>query len=161
MIQKKTNFMLSALGFENVGDYFSTLFNFKQKLLMVFSFIFGASFKNHFWDDPDQIIFLWILLLIDLGTGIIKAFKKKNFRSSKLPRWGGITFTNFMLLFLSYNVGNYAPILSFLPGSLYTIFSAVAFVSIVENLNEMGCLNIKVYDWLKKKVNKVIDDKTE
>lgn len=151
--------MLSSLGFDNVGDYLTTLFNFKYKLLMTFSFIFGASFKTHFWDDPDQIIFLWILLLIDLGTGIIKAFKKKTFKSSKLPRWAGITFTNFVLLFLSYNIGNYSPLLSFLPGSLYTIFSAVAFVSIVENLNEMGCLNIKVYDWLKRKINKVIDDK--
>ena len=160
MIQR-TNFMLSALGFQNWNDYLTTLFNPQNKLLIGFSFIFGANFKTHFWDNPDQIIFLWILLLIDLGTGIIKALKNKNFKSSKLPRWSGIAFTNFMLLFLSYNVGTYAPVLNFLPGSLYTIFSAVAFVSIVENLNEMGCLNIKVYSWLKKKIDSVISDKTE
>lgn len=145
--------MLSSLGFDSYKDFMSTLINFDQKILMLFSFLFGATFTNHFWDDPQQIIFLWVLLIIDLGTGIIKALKNKNFQSSKLPRWAGISFTYCLLLFLSFNLGKYSPVLGFLPNSIYTLFCAVAFVSIIENLNQMGCLNVQVYNWIKKKIS--------
>lgn len=148
----KKIFMLSNLGFDNLSDFYSTMFLTKYKLLTIFALSFGAfSFQDHLWSKPEEIYFLWILLILDLITGIIKAFKLKEFNAKRLPRWAGISFTYSLLLFLSFNLSKYVPVFGFLPGSLYTLFCAVLFVSLVENLNKIGWINIQVYDWIKSK----------
>lgn len=149
---QKNNFILSNLGFDSISDYVHTLLNCKHTILASFSILFGGfCFKTYLWEDPSQIYFLWFLLIADLVTGIIKAIKKKTFQSSKLPRWAGISFTYSFLLFTSFNLAKYSPVFEFVPGSLYALFLAVLFVSIVENLNEAGCLDIKIYNWVKEK----------
>ena len=86
--------MLSNLGFDSVSDFISTMFLTKYKLLTIFALSFGAfSFRDHLWSKPEEIYFLLIMLLLDLITGIIKAFKLKEFNSKRLPRWAGIPFT--------------------------------------------------------------------
>lgn len=144
--------MLSNLGFDNLSDFTSTMFITKYKLLTIFALSFGAfSFTDHLWNNFEEIIFLWVLLILDLITGILKAIKLKEFTSKRLPRWAGISFTYSILLFLSFNLSKYVPLFGFLPGSLYTLFCAVLFVSLVENLNKIGWINIQVYDWIKSK----------
>lgn len=157
----KNLFILKCLGFNNLNDYLSTIFITKHKLLTIFSIFFGAfSFSKYLWHDPNQIVFIWVLLLLDLLTGIFKAFKLKNFTSSKLPRWAGISFSYFLLLFISFNMAKYSPVFSFLPGSLYTLFCAVLFVSLVENLNAVGFLNVKIYNYIKEKFNTFFQNKS-
>ncbi len=149
----KRLFILSCLGFESIHDFFTTIFITKYKMLNVFALLFGGfSFINNLWADVNEFIFLWVLLFVDLITGVIKAFKLKEFNSKRLPRWAGISFTYCLLLFLSFNLGKYVPAFEFLSGSLYALFCAVLFVSLVENLNAMGLLNIQVYNWLKEKI---------
>lgn len=156
----KKMFMLSCLGFDNLSDFLSTLFLTKYKLLTIFALSFGAfSFQDHLWKEPEEIIFLWILLILDLITGIFKAFKLKEFNSKRLPRWAGISFTYSILLFLSFNLAKYIPLFVFLPGSLFTLFCAVLFVSLVENLNQLGWLNIQIYNYIKSKFGEFFQKK--
>ncbi len=146
--------MVKFLGFESFHDFSTSIVTNKANLLLVFSGIFGATFQTHFWADPQQISFLLILLVFDLITGIGKAIKNRDFKSSKVPRWAGITFSYCFLLFISFNLAKYNPVIfNWLPSSLYAIFCLTIFVSLVENINALGWLNISVYNWLKSKLD--------
>lgn len=157
----KNFFILKCLGFDNINDYLSTIFITKYKILTFFSILFGAFQMNYLWRDKNEIIFLWILLICDLLTGVFKSIKLKTFTSSKLPRWAGISFTYTLLLMLSHNMAKYSVVFEFLPGALYTLFCAVLFVSLVENLNAVGFLNIKVYEYIKEKFNTIFSSNKE
>jgi len=156
----KKIFFITCLGFDSTADFLSTIFITKYKILTIFSFLFGAfSFTDHLWQDVNEIIFLWILLFLDLITGVIKAWKLNTFESKRLPRWAGISFTYSLLLFISFNLARFVPLFGFLPGSLYALFCAVLFTSLVENLNAIGLLNIQVYNYIKEKINILLKTK--
>jgi len=157
---RHTNWMFTSLGYQDLHDFLSTIFvptNFK--IMASFALVFGYFQNLYLWDDPDQIVFIWVLLLVDLFTGVGSAIKTKTFNSRRLPRWAGISFTYSLLLFLSANMAKYAPAFSWLPNSLYTLFCAVLFVSLVENLNKLGWLDIKIYNYIKDKFNNIISPK--
>jgi len=150
--------IFSILGFDSFIDFLTSIISLKNKLIIVFAGIYGATFQNNFWHDPNQIIFLWVLLAVDLITGIMHSIKTRTFQSSKLPRWAGIVFTYSCLLFLSFNLAKYSFLFAWLPFSLYSIFCATVFVSLVENFNKLGWIDIKIYDFVKKKIDKQIDE---
>src|ERR1043165_1567739 len=123
-------FLLSTLGFDSFHDFLSSIVTYKYNLLLIFSGLFGATFQTHFWANPEQIVFLSVLLFLDLATGITAAFKSGSFSSRRLPRWCGIIVSYFSLLFVSFNLAKYNPILfAWLPSSLYAVFCATVFVS--------------------------------
>lgn len=155
--------MHKILGFTSFNDLFLSLFQVKDKMLLFFSIIFGgATFTEYFWHDPRQIIFLWIMLLLDLITGVLCAIKFKTFTSRRLPRWAGIVFSYSLLLFLSYNMAKFNEIFFWLPGSLYGLFMAVQFKSLSENLGKLKWLNIpllkKINDKIERLLNSKLDD---
>jgi hypothetical protein len=149
--------IISILGFDSFNDFATSIFSFKNKLLSFFAVLFGVNFQLNFWSDPNQIVFLWVLLFCDLITGILSAIRTKTFTSTKLPRWCGIVFTYSLLLFLSFNLAKYSFLFAWLPMSLYSLFCATVFVSLFENFNKLGWIQVKVYDIISKKINDTID----
>ncbi len=151
--------MHRVLGFDSLNDFWTTLFQVKDKVMFFFAVMFGSvTFTNYFWSSPQQIIFLWIMLLLDLGTGVWYAIKSRNFTSKRLPRWAGIAFTYSVMLFVSYNMSKMVPILFFLPGSLYGLFLAVLFKSLAENFGKLGFLNLDILTKINKKIDKVLEN---
>lgn len=152
--------MHKILGFESLYDLWTTLFQLKDKLLFAFAVTFGSvTFTDYFWNDPRQIIFLWIMLLLDLATGITYAVKIRSFTSRRLPRWAGIAFSYSLMLFVSYNMSKVIPVFFWLPGSLYGLFIPVLFKSLSENLSKLGWINLTLLDKINRKIDKVLDDK--
>lgn len=148
---------VTSIGFINYEDFVSTLFMLKNKVFYIFAVLFGTTFTTHFWNNPEQFFFLWVLLSMDLITGVASAFKLKNFSSRKLPRWGGVCFTYSVLLFLSFNLSKYSPLFFFwLPSTLYFLFCGVLFTSIIENFNKLGWLDTIIFQHIKDRIKQII-----
>lgn len=154
--------MHKIFGFTCLTDYANTMFAVKNKLLFLFSVTFGSiTFTDYFWHSYQQIVFLWIMLLLDLATGVWAAVKSKSFTSRKLPRWAGIAFSYSLLLFISYNMSKFTPIFFWLPGSLYGLFVAVQFKSLSENLAKLGFLKIPMLKKINDKIDSVVDSEID
>lgn len=165
-IRKIFDEITTYIGFDNLADFTHTLFFIKQKIVLLFAFLFGASFTTYFWQSTEQFIFLWVMLMMDLLTGIMAAIKKKEFSSRRLPRFIGVSYTYSVLLFLAFNLSKYSPMFFiWLPSTLYFMFNAVLFTSIIENFNKLGWLDTSLYtmikDKLKNLISKKVDDKKE
>ena len=153
-------FILSSLGYNSYQDFFNTiLLNSNLVIVLCFS-IFGSLglfIEDYIWRDRNAVYFLWSLLFIDLVTGVLKAyFIEKGFASRKLPRWGGVVFTYFLLLFLAHNMAKFSPeFFSVLPTGLYGLFLATQFKSIWENLVTLKLIQGPIVNKINNIFNKL------
>ena len=122
----------------------------------------GLFIEDYIWNDRQAIYFLWLLLLVDLITGVAKAyFIEKRFTSRRLPRWGGVVFSYMVLLWATHNMAKFAPdFFSFLPTGLYGLFLLTQLRSIWENLTKLKLLQGPIVDKINRFFKK-IDDPSE
>ena len=76
-------------GFVSVGDFLTSLFGLSSiKINTVFAILtaISAFISNYMWDTPQALYVLWLLMLCDFITGVIKSVKNKNFSSWRMPR---------------------------------------------------------------------------
>jgi phage-related holin len=141
---KQTRAVTPALvGFDSVKDFAETAFSpASGKFLFMVSMLGGLSsfITNYIYNDAQAVYLLFALIGLDALTGIVNALKKNTFSSKRLPRILGVTISYTLILGLSWNLSKYNAALDFLPGMIYFGFSSVLFVSIIENLNELGLI---------------------
>lgn len=156
-------FFLGDLGFDSFVDYITTVFGFKNNLLLPAAVLIGGGIsifiENHIWEDPAQLIFLLCLVVLDLLTGIAKSIKfrkqpDKKFRSRRIARTVGKILTYSIALFISFNFNKYLPELFFwMPYSFLAAFFVTEAWSIFENLTELGWLDKSTLQLLKDKLD--------
>ena len=156
-------FILTDLGFDGPMDYLTSIIGFKGNVLAPIAFLFAGGLsmfiEKHVWDNPAEVYFLAILIGIDLFTGIWKAFKfrkdpEKKFRSRRISRTVGKTITYALLLYMSFNLDkNMHHAFFWMPYSVLGVFYATEAWSIIENLSEIGYLNIDFVKFMKEKLN--------
>ena len=129
-------------------------------LTLPFSFLLGTTISvfihEHLWENPQQVYLLAILIGIDLFTGIWKAFKFKRFRSRRISRTVGKTITYSIVLYIAHNLDmQMGAVFFWMPFSCLSVFYATEAWSIIENLGEIGYLDLKYVKYLKDKLNLV------
>ena len=93
------------------------------------------------------------MIAVDAITGIWKSIKFKTFGSRRLPRILITMLLYCVLLAIGWNAAKYSPLYFWLPSALYGGFIAVLFISIVENLYELGYVPKAIYEVIKEKLN--------
>lgn len=146
-----------TIGFENIQDVLKSILCWKATVLAVFGFLVGGLsgfIERYIWDDPGAFIFLFILIIIDFITGIVKGIKEKDFRSRRIPRTAGKAITYAIMLFVAFNVNKYIEYVFFwLPMSMLGVFYMTELWSIVENFSKLGMLDRDLVEFLKHKLN--------
>ena len=150
------------LGFENVNDFFSSLFGVKDWVVNTALAIIGtiASFVgNYMWDDPQAVYLLWALMATDWASGIIKSAVNKRFVSYKLWRMPLYYIATSLVLGLSWWMSKKYAVFYPLPAITMCGFYSVYFVSMLENLGEIGLLPRPIVILLKTRfgLKKLID----
>jgi hypothetical protein len=150
-------FLLQALGYDSYQDFLNTLtIKFTPIVLVLIGIMgtIGVFIETWMWEDAHAIYFMWLLLLIDLCSGVAKAhFIHKRFTSRRLPRWGGIVLTYNLFLWIAHNMSLYAgKAFAFLPSALYGLFVLTLVKSIWENLVELKLIQGEIVD----KVNSIL-----
>lgn len=163
MIKINRTFLINDLGFENISDYITSIVGFKGNILTPLSFLFAGGLsmfiEKHMWANPSEIYFLLILIGIDLFTGVWKAIKfrkdpLKKFRSRRISRTVGKLVTYSIILYISFNLDlNMHTAFFWMPYSCLAVFYVTEVWSIIENLSEIGYLDIEIVKFLKKKLN--------
>lgn len=151
------------LGFDSVHDFFNSLFKPSN---WDFNFI-GASIAaittfitGYVWDSPSAIWTLWVLMGADWATGIFKSMKKKQFVSYKIFRMPLYFIATSFALAISWWLSKSSFMFIPLPSIVYGGFAAVYFVSMLENLGEIGLLPESLIAVLKSRFGlKAIADK--
>ncbi len=131
------------LGFENLADFAESLFGIKTWVINIFIGLVGglASFVlDYMWDSVEAVYTLWILMCADWGTGIIKGMFRKRFSSYKLWRMPLYFAATSFVLSISWWMAKGNVLFTPLPGMVMGGFYAVYFVSLLENLGEIGLL---------------------
>lgn len=156
----KTN---NFLGFDSLADFGDSLFRLKDwSITGLFALIGGIStmITNYMYDTPEAIWTLWILMFLDWGTGIFKSMKKKEFVSYKLFRMPLYFVATSIIVSLSWWMAKSSMIFYLLPGLVVAGFYAVYFISLAENLGELGYLPKTLVAVLKSRFGlKVVVDK--
>lgn len=160
------------MGFENTWDWMESCMGAKHKLLSIFGFISFAGLstfvQRNIWENPQEVLFLAILIGIDLFTGVWKSIKNrrdplKKFRSRRISRTVGKTATYTIMLYMAFNMDmNMHEVFFWMPYSFLGMFYATEAWSIIENLSELGFLNADIVDVLRDKLSiKRIINKTK
>lgn len=163
-IQQK-NLMNSKhfLGFYSLHDFISSLFGAKDWIVnatiatiaAITTFITG-----YMWDNAAAVWTLWALMGADWLTGIVKSFKNKTFVSYKLWRMPLFFIATSFLLSISWWIEKGSVLFYLLPAVVLAGFYSVYFVSLLENLGELGLLPKTLVNALKEKFGlKVLIDK--
>jgi toxin secretion/phage lysis holin len=163
MNKPNPTFIINDLGFENISDYITSIIGFKGNILTPISFLFAGGLsmfiEKHMWSNPTEVYFLAILIGIDLFTGVWKAIKFRNnpdkkFRSRRISRTVGKTITYSIILYLAFNLDqNMNSVFFWMPYSCLAVFYVTETWSIIENLSEIGYLDINIVKFLKSKLN--------
>lgn len=163
MIKVNRTFLINDLGFENISDYITSIVGFRGNILSPLSFLLAGGLsmfiEKHVWANPSEIYFLLILISIDLFTGVWKAIKfrkdpKKKFRSRRISRTVGKLVTYSIILYISFNLDvNMHGAFFWMPYSCLAVFYVTEVWSIIENLSEIGYLDINIVKFLKRKLN--------
>lgn len=169
MIERETKISLdrmrenNLLGFNSFGDFTSSLFGIKWLYVNAFpAFILGLSgfITGYIYHSSETIYVLWILMLIDWFTGILKSFKTGSFVSYKLFRMPIYFVATTLILSISWWLSKNSLLFIPIPGLVVGGFFSVYFISILENLGELEWLPQPIIKVLKKKFGlKAIIDK--
>lgn len=143
------------LGFNSLSDYLQTVIGWKYKTCVIISaFIAGVVgfIENWIYPKPELIYLLLVLLIMDVVTAVIRSVKNKTLSSRRLPRIVGVVFTYCTLIALSWHMALYQDIFAWLPAFLFTAFYSTLFLSIVENVVEIGWLPGTILVEIKEKI---------
>ena len=153
----------SFLGFHSISDFFESLLGFKDYTVHTIVAIIAmltSIITGYVWDDAAAIWTLWVLMIADWSTGIIKSFKNKEFVSYKLFRMPLYFIATSFLMAISWNISKGSKLFFLLPGLVLGGFYSVYFLSLIENLGELGLLPKKLVNVLRAKFGlKVLVDK--
>jgi phage-related holin len=153
------------IGFSSPQDFLESLTGTKSWFVNA-GFALAASITsfitNYIWDDPTAVWTLWSLMFADWITGIGKAVILKRFVSFKIWRMPLYFIATSYLLHISWYMAKGNVIYSLLPGLVIGGFYSVYFISLLENLGEIGLLPKSVVRLLKSKFGlKKLFDKDE
>jgi phage-related holin len=158
-MEKTTNF----LGFHSISDFCSSQFRFDDwsfNGLVAFFGVITSFITGFVWDSPEAVWTLWVLMGVDWLTGIIKSVRNKEFISYKLFRMPLYFVVTSFVLGISWWMSKGSPIFFILPGLVMAGFYSVYFISLLENLGEIGLLPKGLVNVLKSRFGlKVIVDK--
>lgn len=150
------------LGFVNVQDFFESFLGVKSWTVNAVVAAIGAvtSFiGGYMWNDPSAIWVLWILMGSDWLTGIAKSIVNKKFISYKLWRMPLYYIATSFVIAISWWISKSNIIFKPLPSIVICGFYSVYFISLLENLGEIGVLPKPIVALLKKKfgLKKLLD----
>lgn len=142
------------IGFSNPLDFIYSLAGIKTWAINA-SVAIAASLTsfvtNYIWDDPMAVFTLWSLMFTDWATGIIKAIVNKRFVSFKIWRMPLYFIATSYLLHISWGMAKGNILFTLLPGLIIGGFYSVYFISLLENLGEIGMLPKPLVRLLKAK----------
>ena len=142
------------IGFSSPLDFIYSLAGIKTWAINASVAIAAAltSFvTNYIWDDPMAVFTLWSLMFTDWATGIIKAIVNKRFVSFKIWRMPLYFIATSYLLHISWGMAKGNILFTLLPGLIIGGFYSVYFISLLENLGEIGMLPKPLVRLLKAK----------
>jgi len=141
-------------GFVSVGDFLTSLFGLSSiKINTVFAILtaISAFISNYMWDTPQALYVLWLLMLCDFITGVIKSVKNKNFSSWRMPRMLVQLVATTILLAFAFNIAKHSIFFAIIPSILIGGFYGTYIVSLMENMSEIGWLNPSITSLIKKR----------
>lgn len=148
----------SFIGFENIQDYFHTLFGTKTlafNLTVSIVTAMTAFITKYIYNDVAAVYLMIIMAGVDFLTGVMCAIQNNSFRSARLPRQFVSIFSYCVLLSFSWNMAEHSKLFSLLPAIIYGGILATLFVSVAENCSKLGIINKNLYqkilDFFKKK----------
>lgn len=139
-------------GFVSLADFGNSLFkpsNWDLNIIGAFIATVTTFISGYVWDSPEAIWTLWILMGADWLTGIIKSMKNKEFVSYKIFRMPLYFVATSFALAISWWLSKGSILFTPLPALIYGGFCAVYFVSLLENLGELGLLPKPIVTMLK------------
>ena len=131
------------LGFTSFSDFSSSLLGVKTWVVNTILAAIGiitTFISNYLWDDPNAVWLLWALMGADWATGIAKSVKNKRFVSYKFWRMPLYFVATSAVLAFSWWMSKTYSVFYPLPSIAMCGFYSVYFVSILENLGEIGLL---------------------
>ena len=143
------------LGFDSISDFLNSLVGYKDACIhFIPAIIFAVTtfITGYIFDSASTVYTLWALILVDWITGVWKSINAKVFVSYRLFRAPIILFTSTLILSLGWHMSKSNVLFYILPSILTGGFMSVFFVSIIENLGQLGFLPKSLVSLLKKKV---------
>jgi hypothetical protein len=142
-------------GFISITDFIQHLFGVKYGIFHTFiTSVFTAltAFIGvYVWADPFAVYTLWCLMAGDFATGVFKGIKTKTFVSYKLWRMPLYFIITTALLSASFWMAASTLTFTLLPTIVLSGFMSVYFVSLLENLGELGLLPKPIIELLKNR----------
>lgn len=144
----------SFFGFTSVQDFGVSLFGLKTPIVnfgigLVYSL--SAFIAGWVYNEPSAIYTLWVLMLADWITGIIKSCKNKTFTSSRLFRMPLYFLATTFVISISWNIANNHILFTLVPSFILGGFYSVYLVSLIENLGELNLLPKRMVNALKNR----------
>lgn len=131
------------IGFTSPLDFLYSLIGAKTwfiNLTFALCISLTSFVSNYIWDDPKAVFTLWSLMIADWITGIIKSVINKRFVSFKIWRMPLYFIATSYLLHISWGMAKGNILFTLLPGLVIGGFYSVYFISLLENLGEIGVL---------------------
>jgi phage-related holin len=150
------------LGFESLEDFTSSLFGLKHWLTNVMVGLIGGMTSfivDYMWDSPSAVYTLWVLMASDWTTGVLKGMVNKKLSSYKLFRMPLYYVATSFVISIAWWMAKNNILFTPLPGIVMAGFYSVYFVSLLENLGEIGVLPKAMVVMLKTRfgLKKVVD----
>lgn len=150
------------IGFSHPIDFINSLIGTKTWIVNATVALIASLttfVTNYIWDDPMAVFTLWSLMLTDWITGIAKSIVNKRFVSFKVWRMPLYFIATSYLLHISWSMAKGNILFTLLPGLVIGGFYSVYFVSLLENLGDIGLLPRALVSLLKSKfgLKKLID----
>ncbi len=152
---------LPFFGFNSVNEFLYSNFAGITTKLNLFTFIISviySFFGLAVYSDPNAIVVLLALYILNTITGLIKAIYKKEVSSEKMARSIMNPIVGTMLISLTWWMGKSIYVLSWLPLFALTTLYSTLFISIIENFSILGVLPKNLVKLLKRKIYKNIED---
>ena len=143
---KKEHKMINTsnfLGFHSIPDFIYSLTRYKDYVFNSIPAIIASTtsfITGYMWDSAAAVYTLWILMGADWLTGIIKSIINKQFVSYRIFRMPLYYIATSFLMGISWWMSKTSIIFLPLPGLVIGGFYAVYFISLLENLGELGFL---------------------
>lgn len=145
---------MNLYGFSSIKDYFWSVFGIKYIKVNIFLVPFILilnSFIGFFDAQLHSLVTLYMLMFFDGFTGTLKAIRAKEFSSRKFLRIWIMLFTNSLLLYLSWMMGESNWFFQHLPHLLFGGFFSTYIISLMENLGELNLLPRPMINMLKSR----------
>lgn len=143
------------LGFGSIDDFISSFFGFKTYLINAIPAIALALttfITGYIYDTASAVYLLWFLMICDWTTGIWKSINAKVFVSYKILRMPIYFVATSLVLSLGWQMAQNSVLFIWLPGLIIGGLYSVFFISIIENLGQLGFLPKSIVALLKKRV---------